>query len=336
MSWSSQLAKHRAPSLAGRGVLVTGGAGFIGSHLVERIAREEPRRLVVVDNLFLGREENLADARGLYSTLKLYTQDAADYDAMGAIIAAEKIEVVFNLAIVPLPASLVNPRWTVDHNVALTTVPCELQRQGYFQTLVHFSSSEAYGSAAYVPMDERHPSMPSTPYAASKVAGDHVVLAYCKTYGTDSAIVRPFNNFGPRQNAGAYAGIIPIVVGRALRGEPVIIYGDGEQTRDFVFVRDTADAAVRIYEQPATRGQVINVASGHETSVNVLVRELLAALKCDVPVVHEAARPGDVRRHCGATELARELIGFTPGTDLRSGLVETVAWYRKTLPAPTQ
>jgi UDP-glucose 4-epimerase len=330
---SSPVAEDRALSLAGRGVLVTGGAGFIGSHLVERIARDAPRRLVVVDNLFLGREENLAEARRQFPGLKLYTQDAADYDAMGAIIAAEGIDVVFNLAIVPLPASLVNPRWTVDHNVALTTVPCELQRQGYFQTLVHFSSSEAYGSAAYVPMDERHPTVPSTPYAASKVAGDHVVLAYRETYGADAAVVRPFNNFGPRQNAGAYAGIIPIVVGHALRGEPIVIFGDGEQTRDFVFVRDTADAAVRIYEQPATRGRVINVASGTETSVNVLVRELLAALDCDVPIVHEAARPGDVRRHAGATELARELIGFTPSTDLRSGLVETVAWYRSLLPA---
>jgi UDP-glucose 4-epimerase len=146
-------------------VLVTGGAGFIGSHLVERIAQDRPRRLVVVDNLFLGSEANLVEARRIDQDVKLYAQDAADYDELGAIIAAERIDVVFNLAIVPLPASLVNPRWTVDHNIALTTVPCELQRQGYFETLVHFSSSEAYGSAAYVPMDESHPSMPSTPRA---------------------------------------------------------------------------------------------------------------------------------------------------------------------------
>jgi UDP-glucose 4-epimerase len=318
-------------SLAGRGVLITGGAGFIGSHLVERIARDGPRRLVVVDNLFLGSEANLADARRLHPDLKLYAQDAADYDALGAIIAAEKIDVVFNLAIVPLPASLVNPRWTVDHNIALTTVACELQRQGYFETLVHFSSSEAYGSAAYVPMDESHPSMPSTPYAASKVSSDYVVLSYRETFGIDATIVRPFNNFGPRQNAGTYAGIIPIVIGRAIAGEPIVIYGDGEQTRDFIFVRVTADAAVRTYQEPATRGRIINVASGHETSVNVLVRELLAVLDCDVPIVHEAARPGDVRRHWGAIELARELIGFAPPVDLRAGLAETVAWYRSQL-----
>ena len=315
-------------SLAGKSVLVTGGAGFIGSHLVERIAREMPRTLSVIDNMYLGRPENLARARELYPELQLHTQDASDYDAVGAIVAGDQVDVVFNLAIVPLPASLINPRWTVDHNVALATVPCELQRQGFFETLIHFSSSEAYGSAAYVPMDEDHPSVPSTPYAASKLAGDYVVLSYRETYQTDVAILRPFNNFGPRQNAGAYAGIIPIVVGRALRGEPIVIYGDGEQTRDFVFVRDTADAAVRMYERPATRGRVINVASGVEVTMNRLVRELLSALDCEAEIIHEDGRPGDVRRLCGAIDLARELIDFEPTTELTTGLRETVAWYR--------
>ena len=318
---------HRL-SLTGKRVLVTGGAGFIGSHLVERIARERPRVLSVIDNMYLGRPDNLAAARELFPELNLHVQDASNYDAMGAIVAGERIDVVFNLAIVPLPASLINPRWTVDHNVALATVPCELQRQGFFETLIHFSSSEAYGTAAYVPMDEAHPSVPSTPYAASKLAGDYVVLSYRETYGTDVAILRPFNNFGPRQNAGAYAGIIPIVVGRALRGEQIVIYGDGEQTRDFVFVRDTADAAVRTYEEPATRGRVINVASGVEVSMNQLVGELLTALDCEAEIVHEEARPGDVRRLCGAIDLARDLIGFEPTTELSAGLRETVAWYR--------
>lgn len=323
------------PSLRGRRVMVTGGAGFIGSHLVDRIIGEEPASLVVVDNLFLGTDENLASAREAFPRLKLYVQDATDYDEIGAILAAERIEVVYNLAIVPLPASLVNPRWTVDHNVALTTVQCELLRQGYFETLIHFSSSEAYGSAHYVPMDESHPPMPSTPYAASKVACDQVVQSYRHTYGADVAILRPFNNFGPRQNAGAYAGIIPVVVGRAMRGMPIVIYGDGEQTRDFIFVRDTADAAVAIYGQPATRGEIINIASGSETSINELVRELLTVLACDVPIDYEASRPGDVRRHRAAIDRARNLLGFEPHTPLREGLAETVEWYRgrlETLP----
>jgi UDP-glucose 4-epimerase len=316
------------PNLTGKRVLVTGGAGFIGSHLVERIARERPANLVVVDNLFLGREENLRDARRLFPGLIMHRQDATDYDAMTAILSAEHTQVLFNLAIVPLPTSLVNPRWTVDVNVALATVPCELLRQGYYETLVHFSSSEAYGSASYVPMDEDHPGNPSTPYAASKLGADHVVLAYRETYGIDAAILRPFNNFGPRQNAGTYAGIIPIVLGRALRGEPIEIFGDGEQTRDFVFVRDTAEAAVRIYETPMTRGVIINVGSGRETTMNYLVRALLKALDVDIPIVHCPPRLGDVRRHCANIERAERLLGFVPTTPLAEGLAETVEWYR--------
>lgn len=315
-------------SLRGLRVLVTGGAGFIGSHLVDRLVAEEVASMVVVDNLFLGKEENLSAARSAFPSLKLYVQDATDYDAFGAIVASERIDVLFDLAIVPLPASLVNPRWTVEHNVALATVPCELLRQGYFGTLVHFSSSEAYGSAHYVPMDESHPPMPSTPYAASKVAGDQVVLAYRHTYGIDASIVRPFNNFGPRQNAGAYAGVIPIVLGRAMRGLPIVIYGDGEQTRDFIFVRDTVDAAVRVFQEQRTRGEILNIASGRETSINVIVRELLGILGTEVPIEYEPWRPGDVRRHQAAINKAQDLIGFDPGTSLADGLGETVAWYR--------
>jgi UDP-glucose 4-epimerase len=227
------------PTLAGKSVLVLGGAGFIGSHLVDRLADEGPRRVSVVDNLYLGRVSNLAAAHERFDDLRFHRQDATDEAALEAILRADETDVVFNLAVVPLPASLERPLWSVEHNVRLALVPCELLRQGRFETLIHVSSSEAYGSAAYVPMDEVHPPVPSTPYAASKLAGDQIVLSYQHTFGLDAAIIRPFNNFGPRQNAGSYAGIIPIVVNRATRGEPIEIYGDGEQTRDFVFVRDT-------------------------------------------------------------------------------------------------
>lgn len=322
-----------ALKLTCKSVLVTGGAGFIGSHSVDRIVRESPANLVVVDNLFLGKEANLAQARQAFPALKFYRQDASDYETMKHIINTEGVEVVFNLAVVPLPTSLERPRWTVDTNVAITTVACELLREGYYQTLIHFSSSEAYGSAQYVPMDEKHPLLASTPYAASKAASDHVVLSYWKTFGIDAAIVRPFNNFGPRQNEGAYAGVIPVVIRAALQGHPVTIYGDGEQTRDFIFVREVADAAVRVYEEPATRGQVINIATGQELSINRLVREILAILDADVPIVHDAPRAGDVRRHCGAVDLARRLIGFQPHVALNDGLIETVDWYRQKLRA---
>ena len=319
--------------LSGKSVLVTGGAGFIGSHLVDRIVREAPGNLVVIDNLFLGKEENLDQARRAFPSLKFYRQNASDYEAMKRIISTEAVEAVFNLAVAPLPVSLGNPRWTIENNVVTTTVVCELLREGYYQTLIHFSSSEAYGSAEYVPMDEKHPLLPSTPYAASKVAADHVALSYYKTFGVDVAILRPFNNFGPRQNEGAYAGVIPIVIGRALRGEPVTIYGDGEQTRDFIFVREVADAAVRIYEEPATRGQILNIASGQELSINRLARTIFEILNSEVPIRYEACRPADVLRHCGGADLARRLIGFEPQVTLKEGLAETVAWYRRMLSA---
>jgi len=317
--------------LTGKSVLVTGGAGFIGSHLAERIAQEAPKKLVVVDNLFLGKEVNLYLTRERFPGLKFYKQDATDYDAMKRIISNEAIDVVYNLAVVPLPTSLHMPLWAIDVNVTITTVFCELLREGYYQTLIHFSSSEAYGSAQYVPMDEKHPLLPTTPYAASKAASDHAVLSYWKTFGIDIAVVRPFNNFGPRQNEGTYAGVIPIVIRRALQGIPVIIYGDGEQVRDFIFVREVADAAVRIYEESATRGQVINIATGEELSINRLVRAILEILDIDIPIIHEACRPGDVRRHCGAVDLARRLIGFQPHVALNDGLAETVNWYRRKL-----
>jgi UDP-glucose 4-epimerase len=311
--------------------MVLGGAGFIGSHLVDRLADERPGRVTVVDNLFLGREENIAVARErLGDALAFHVIDATDADALATLMRDDATEVVFNLAVVPLPASLDRPRWSVEHNVALALVPCELGRLGLFQTLIHVSSSEAYGSAAYVPMDEAHPPVPSTPYAASKLAGDQIVLSYAHTFGLDASIVRPFNNFGPRQNAGSYAGIIPIVVQRALAGTPIEIYGDGEQTRDFVFVRDTVDAMVRIYDEPATVGRVVNIASGREVSVNELVRLLLEVLDARIPVEHGAARPGDVRRHLASIELARQLIDYEPRVTLRDGLAETVAWYLRT------
>ncbi|MCB0194937.1 MAG: GDP-mannose 4,6-dehydratase [Anaerolineae bacterium] len=313
--------------LAGKNVMVVGGAGFIGSHVVDKIVPEAPNNLVVVDNLFLGKEQNLAEARQQYPALKFYQQDASDYAIMKQICNDEQIEVVFNLAVIPLPTSLENPRWTVEMNVALTTVICELIREGHYQTLIHFSSSEAYGTAQYVPMGEDHPLLPSTPYAASKIAGDHIVLSYGETFGIDMSIIRPFNNFGPRQNKESYAGIVPIVIERALRGDPIMIYGDGEQTRDYIYVVDTADAAIKIYNEPATRGLVINVATGQEITINRLVRQILENMNSTVPIVYDDPRPGDVRRHCGAIDLAQQLIGFEPIMSMNDGLAATVAWY---------
>jgi len=227
-----------------------------------------------------------------------------------------------------LPTSLERPKWTVDRNISITTTLCELAREQHFETLIHFSSSEAYGSAVQVPMSETHFLSPTTPYAASKAADDHVVLSFCQTFNIDAAILRPFNNYGPRQNDKAYAGIIPIVINRVLRKEPIEIFGDGEQTRDFLYVKDTADAAVAMYKSVETRGQSTNVACGREISINQLVATLLKVLKAESHLVtHVDPRPGDVRRHCASIAKAQKLFDFNPRTNLNDGLAATVDWY---------
>jgi UDP-glucose 4-epimerase len=314
--------------LADKHVMVTGGAGFIGSHLVDRIIQEQPASLVVVDNFFLGHEANLTAARQQFPALKLFRLDASDLASMHQVVVREQIEVVFDLAVIPLPTSLQYPVWTVETNIKIATVFCELARWGLIKTLIHCSSSEAYGTAQYVPMDEAHPQKAITPYAASKAAADQIVLSYWRTFGIDAAIVRPFNTYGPRQNPGTYAGIIPIVTRRVKAGQPIEIHGSGEQTRDFIFVRDTADAFVRVYEQEAARGQVLNVATGVEISINRLVSELLEVMNAPGhSLLHTAPRPGDVLRHCGDISLFHRLTGGQPPPINPAALAETIAWY---------
>jgi UDP-glucose 4-epimerase len=315
--------------LKNKSILVTGGAGFIGSHLCDRLAAEEPREVIAVDNLFLGKEENLTLSRHRHGDrMHFYKTDAGDEQAMREILTKHQVEVVYDLAVVPLPVSLERPMWSVMENTRLTAVLCELQREGLFESMVHFSSSETYGTAMFVPITEDHPYVPSTPYAAGKLAGDQTALSYRHTFRLDITCLRPFNNYGPRQNALSFAGIIPTVIGNVVRGEPVTIYGDGHQTRDFIFVRDTAEAAVRLYEEEIAAGQVVNIGSGTELSMNDLVVCLLEILgKPDHPVIHGPGRLGDVRRHMAGTRRAEKLLNFTPATTLDEGMAETVAWY---------
>jgi len=315
-------------SLRGRSVLVAGGAGFIGSHLVDRLVYEEPERIVVLDNFFLGREEHLDRAARLRPDLQVIRVDAADLVETRRAIEGLGIDTAFNLAVVPLPMSLMEPDWTVRTNVAIATTFCELTRTGLIGQLVHVSSSEVYGSARRIPMDEEHQHDALTPYAASKSAGDQVVGSYVNTFGVHASIVRPFNNFGPRQNAGAYAAIIPIVITRVLNGEPIVIFGDGEQTRDFIFVQRTVDLIVRSADITTGSKKVINLGSGCETSMNELVRRILDIMKRpDHPMIYADARLGDVRRHCADVSLAREYLNLEAVPLSDAELAETIEWY---------
>jgi len=316
-------------SMKNRSVVVTGGAGFIGSHLIDRLVLEEPEHLAVVDNFFLGNASNLIKARNEFPNLKVYNQDASDCGKMREILENEGADIVFNLAVIPLPASLTRPRWSFCQNVDITMTLCELARIDLFRTLIHFSSSEAYGTCEYAPMDERHPLNPTTPYAASKAASDHLLLSYCKSFGIDSSIIRPFNNYGPRQNEGSYAGVIPLTVKRILNGESPIIYGDGNQTRDYLYVTDTANAAIEIYKSKNTRNCVLNIASGNEVSIKYLVTSISDYMGGSKPIVYRPERAGDVRRHIANIFMAKDLIGFRPTVDLEDGLKSTIEWYIK-------
>lgn len=312
----------------GKSLLVTGGAGFIGSTLVDRLIAEDPAKIVVVDNFFLGHEANLTEARQRRPDLEVIRLDASDVSAMQDVVVTHGIDAVFDLAVIPLPTSLTYPAWTVTTNVGIALTFCELARRGLIERVLHCSSSEAYGSARFVPMDEEHPHDAITPYAASKSAADHIIESYIQTFGIDATVVRPFNNFGPRQNPGSYAGIIPIIVRKVMNGEPIEIHGDGMQTRDFIFVRRTADMIVRVFNSADCRGKVLNVASGHETSVNELVTRVLRVMGFpDHPVIHTPERPGDVRRHCADVTRLRGLLEFEPAAFSDDELTETVNWY---------
>jgi len=315
--------------LNGKSVLVTGGAGFIGSHLVDRLIKEKPSNIVVVDNFYLGKQSNLQDAELNFPALKIVKMDCSDQKRMEKLMKKEDVEVVFNLAVIPLPVSLIEPCWVYRHNVDITLCACELVRKGLYKTLVHFSSSEAYGDCQYAPMDEQHPLNPTTSYGASKAASDHLILSYCKSFGIDAVIIRPFNNYGPRQNEGSYAGVIPITIKRILCGDSPVVHGDGEQTRDFIYVADTAAAAIKAYDCLKTRGKILNIASSKEISISSLVALMAEQLQCSKPVIHDEERPGDLRRLIGSNVLAKELIGFEPITSWQDGLKSTIQWFKK-------
>lgn len=311
-------------------VAVTGGAGFIGSHLSEIILTLTPEKLIIVDNFSLGKERNIEKITDKENVV-VQKLDASNYTEMNDLYEKENVDVTFNLAVVPLPASLVAPKETIDTNILITSTLCELQKKGKFNTLIHVSSSEAYGTLVYKekPMDEKHPTFPITPYAASKLACDHIALSYHRTFDLPISIARPFNAYGPRQNEKSYAGVIPITIKRIFTGNSPVIHGDGLQTRDYTYVEDIAEILPRFYEERSTIGQVINIASGREICIKDLIHNIVDLLKYKGEILYTDPRPGDVRRHCGDISLAKELLGYYPKTDYVNGLQKTIDWYKE-------
>ncbi len=316
-------------SIKGKTVLVTGGAGFIGSHLCDTLLEKGAGKVVCLDNFFLGKMENLQEATS-HENFVLYHDDARNFGTVQAILGKEQVDVVFNLATIALNYSFFNPFDAYMVNVEIANTLLELLKMEQYRTLIHVSSSEAYGSARYSPMDENHPTDPTTPYAAGKAAADLMIHSFSKVLDLDISIIRPFNNFGPRQNAeGPLAAIIPATARKIRQGETPMIEGTGEQTRDFIYVKDTVRALVAAYENEDSRGKIINIGSGSDISINYLMKKICDYLGYDGEIERRESRKSDVQKLCASSDRAKKYLGFTPEYTFEEALKETLDWYIK-------
>jgi UDP-glucose 4-epimerase len=304
--------------------LVTGGAGFIGSNLVSML-RHRGHAVSVLDDLSSGHRANL-DA---FKDVRFVEGDVRNPAALDEAMAGA--EVVFHLA-----ASVGNTR-SIEHplldsgiNVMGTLQVLEAARRHGVRKVVFSSSAGIFGELKTLPIAEDHPVEPDTPYGASKLGAEKLCLAYAKLYPLECVCLRYFNVYGVNQRYDAYGNVIPIFAHRVLHGRPMVIYGDGEQTRDFVNVRDVAEANYRAGSSRGVSG-AFNIASGTRITINALAALIASSAGVPVAVEHAAARPGDVRHSLADISSARTLIGYEPGVALESGLPEYMRWARTAL-----
>lgn len=312
------------PSIRNSCVLVTGGAGFIGSHLVDKFIELGAREVVVIDNLFVGNEKNLDDAisKGVF----FYKDDIEINSSLEYIFNKHNVDIVVNCATKALNYSFVNPRNAFDTNVVGVLNLLEFQRKGKFKTLLHFSTSEVYGTAVYEPMDELHPINPTTTYAAGKAAADLAVRSYVNMFDLDCIIVRPFNNYGPRQNYNGYlAGVIPITAYKIIKGLQPEIHGTGLQSRDFIYVLDTVDAIVKLYPK-IQKGDSVNISTDGQISINQLIPMIAELMNYKGDIISKPARGADVECHNASNDKIKKMIDYQL-TPFEVGLRKTIEWY---------
>jgi UDP-glucose 4-epimerase len=309
--------------MLGTKVMVTGGAGFIGSELVRQLAATECR-VLVVDNLVNGRRENL-EGPGC-ELLELEVADIRHEERMRRVLRG--VDVVFHLACLGVRHSIHSPEENHEVNATGTLRLLIAARDAGVKRFVYVSSSEVYGTARTVPMTEEHPTFPTTVYGSSKLAGECYTRAFWRTYGFPTVIVRPFNAYGPRcHHEGDSGEVIPKFLLRCMANLPMVVFGDGTQTRDFTFVSDTA-AGIRLAGTVAGAvGQTINLGNGREIRINELAQQVAAVAGRPPQIVRENPRPGDVLRLYASCALAREVLGFQPTISLEDGLCRLRQWY---------
>jgi UDP-glucose 4-epimerase len=321
-------------------ILVCGGAGFIGGHLTEELVKRG-HDVSILDDLSIHNKkvphwliQQVMNCKlGLGNSVIGENGDCTNMSRVAKTMMICNPDVIFNLAVHPLPESLINPKHVFDTNVEITHNILQMmmgrEEGGEKKSkLIHFSSSEVYGTCLEAPMTEHHELNPTTPYAASKAACDHLVMSYVKTFGINATIVRPFNTYGPRQNDKSYAGVIPATIKRIENGQRPLVTGNGGQTRDFTYVSDIVKGAIYAMEDGRV-GEVYNLCSGKEVTIRELVSKIAILMDYTGPFDTAEDRDADVRRHIGSEYKARDELGWEPTVELEDGLEKTVEWYKQ-------
>ena len=305
--------------------LVTGGAGFIGSNLVRRILAEG-HDVVVLDNFATGKRENLAE---VLERITLVEGDIRDRKAVDQAVAGCKA-IFHEAALGSVPRSLANPVTSHDVNVNGTINVLEAARAAGVNRIIFAASSSAYGNQPKSPKHEEMVPLPRSPYAASKVSCEAYFRAYAAAYGMETLCLRYFNVFGPRQDPnGAYAAVIPAFVSHILKNERPVVWGDGEQSRDFCYIDNVCNANWLAVHAPASvcTGQAVNIACNQTTTLNQILDALKTLLKSDIQPDYREERPGDVKHSLADISLANKLIGYAPAVLFKQGLEKALDWY---------
>lgn len=306
--------------------LVTGGAGFIGSHIASALAASGAR-VRIIDDLSTGYRENVAE---IGSDVDLVQGSAADEQLLDK--ALEDVELVFHEAAIPsVPRSVENPRQTHIASVESTFSLLLAARDKKVRRVIYAASSSAYGDQPTLPKSEAMLPDPLSPYAVAKLVGEYYCQAFTRVYGLETISLRYFNVFGPRQDPSShYSGVISRFIAALLSDQKPVIYGDGEQSRDFTYIDNVVDANLKAAQTSKGIGLVINIANGQRISLNHLLQELKSLTgRPNVNAVYEDPRPGDVMHSLADISRARELLGFEPQVGLREGLRLTIDWWKQ-------